>query len=84
VQAFYRPEDIQLGPRAPGAAAAASLTAQAEQILRTRPLARIILDADPPMTVLMLHRDLDQLRLTVGDLIEVNLPPGSLRIFQAR
>ena len=84
VQAFYRPEDIQLGPRAPGAAAGASLTAQAEQILRTRPLARITLDANPSITALMLHRDLDQLRLTVGDLIEVNLPPASLRIFQAR
>jgi hypothetical protein len=84
VQAFYRPEDIQLGPRAPDAAAGASLTAQAEQILRTRPLARITLDCDPPITALMLHRDIESLRLTTGDLILVNLPPESLRIFQTR
>jgi len=84
VQAFYRPEDIQLGPRKTDAAAGASLTAQAEQILRTRPLARITLDADPPITALMLHRDIDLLQLTSGQRIEVNLPPGSLRIFHAR
>jgi ABC-type Fe3+/spermidine/putrescine transport system ATPase subunit len=84
IQAFYRSEDIQLGPRTPDTAAGASLTAQAEQILRTRPLARITLDCDPPITALMLHRDIDQIRLTTGDLIQVNLPPGSLRIFKAR
>jgi ABC-type Fe3+/spermidine/putrescine transport system ATPase subunit len=84
VQAFYRPEDIQLAPRTPDAAAGASLTAQAEQILRTRPLARITLDCDPPITALMLHRDIDQLQLAVGQRVEVNLPPASLRIFEAR
>ena len=84
VQAFYRPEDIQLGPRPPDAAAGASLTAQAGQILRTRPLARITLDCDPPITALMLHRDIDQIRLTTGDLIQANLPPGSLRLFPTR
>ena len=84
VQAFYRPEDIQLGPRSPDPAAGASLTAQARQILRTRPLARITLDSDPPITALMLHRDIESLRLTTGDLIQANLPPGSLRLFPTR
>ena len=39
---------------------------------------------DPPIAALMLHRNIDQIRLTIGDLIQVNLPPGSLRIFKAR
>jgi ABC-type sulfate/molybdate transport systems ATPase subunit len=84
IHAFYRPEDIQLGLRTQGTAAGASLTAQAGQILRTRPLARITLDCDPPITALMLHRDIDQIRLAAGDLIQVNLPPSSLRIFQTQ
>ena len=32
----------------------------------------------------MLHRDIDRLQLTVGDAITATLPPGNLRIFQAR
>jgi hypothetical protein len=54
------------------------------QILRTRPLARVTLSCDPPITALMLHRDIDRLRLAVGDLTRVNLPPDSLRAFQTR
>ena len=29
----------------------------------------------------MLHRDIDRLRLTTSDPVQVSLPPGSLRIF---
>jgi ABC-type Fe3+/spermidine/putrescine transport system ATPase subunit len=83
VQAFYRPEDVQLSSAAPDTPAGASLTAQVERILPTRPLARITLGSDPPMAVLMLHRDIDRLQLTVGEVIEINLPAGSLRVFQA-
>jgi hypothetical protein len=36
-----------------------SLTAQIEQILLTRPLARIRLASDPPVTALMLHREIE-------------------------
>ncbi len=83
VQVFYRPEDVQLSPATPGTSTGASLTAQVERILHTRPLARITLGSDPPMAALMLHRDIDRLQLTVGEVIEINLPPGSLRVFQA-
>ena len=74
VQVFYRPEDVQLSPAASDTSAGASFTAQVERILRTRPLARITLSCDPPITALMLHRDVDRLRLAVGDLTRVNLP----------
>lgn len=83
VQAFYRPEDIELGPTPPGTPTGASLTAHIVQIVHTRPLARISMDSDPPITALMLHRDIDRHRLTAGGLIRATLPPSSLRVFQA-
>ena len=49
VEALYRPEDIDLSPSSPDAAAAASLIAQVERIVHTRPLARITLRSDPPI-----------------------------------
>jgi ABC-type Fe3+/spermidine/putrescine transport system ATPase subunit len=79
VHAFYRPEDVQLHPAAPDTPASSILTAHVERILPTRPLARITLRSDPPITALMLHRDIDH--LTTGGLIQAELPPGSLRIF---
>jgi ABC-type Fe3+/spermidine/putrescine transport system ATPase subunit len=84
VHAFYRPEDIELSPLAPEAPDNAGLTAHIEQIIHTRPLARITLRSDTPITVLMLHRDIDHLQLTVGDLVQAHLPPSSVRVFQAR
>jgi ABC-type Fe3+/spermidine/putrescine transport system ATPase subunit len=82
VEAFYRPEDIELSPSSPDAPAAASLTAQVGRIVHTRPLARITLRSDPPIAALMLHRDIDRLHLTTGDPVQASLPPGSVRIFQ--
>jgi ABC-type Fe3+/spermidine/putrescine transport system ATPase subunit len=84
VQAFYRPEDVELHPTTPDAPADGDLTAQVERIVHTRPLARITLGCDPPIAALMLHRDIDRLRLTSGNPVQVNLPPGSVRIFQVR
>ena len=84
VQAFYRPEDVELRPAAPGASADGSLTAHVERIVRTRPLARISLGCDPPIAALMLHRDMNRLQLTAGNPVQVTMPPGSLRVFPAR
>lgn len=84
VHAFYRPEDVELRPTAADAPAGGILTAHVGQIVHTRPLARITLDCDPPLAALMLHRDIDRLQLTAGNPAQVNLPPGSLRIFQDR
>ena len=84
VEAFYRPEDVELSPpTTPAALTATSLTARIERIISTRPLARISLASNPPIAALTLHRDIDRLRLTAGDAIAVTLPPGSLRIFPA-
>jgi ABC-type Fe3+/spermidine/putrescine transport system ATPase subunit len=84
VQAFYRPEDVELRPTTPDTPADGSLTAQVDRIVHTRPLARVTLGCDPPIAALMLHRDIDRLQLTAGNPVQVNLPPGSLRIFQTR
>jgi len=81
VHIFYRPEDVLLSAPAPDAPAGPSLTAKIEQILLTRPLARIRLTSHPPVTALMLHRDIERLRLQPGQPIHATLPPGSTRIF---
>ena len=83
VRIFYRPEDLLLGTPPPGPQAAASLTAPAAQILPTRPLARITLATAPPLTALLLHRDLETLRPQPGEPITVTVPPGCIRIFPA-
>ena len=80
---FYRPEDVLLGAPAPVRTGGRRLTAQVEQILLTRPLARISLASDPPVTALMLHRDVHRHRLRAGTPVEVTFPSASLRIFQA-
>ena len=82
VQAFYRPEDVQLSHTTADAPPGASLTAQVGRIVRTRPLARITLDCHPPIAALMFHRDIDRLQLTAGTPVQANMPPGSLHIFQ--
>jgi len=84
VQAFYRPEDVELGPPAPDQPTAARLTAQVAQILHTRPLARISFRSDPPITALALHRDITHLHLQPGDSTQIHLPLHSLRIFTTR
>jgi ABC-type sulfate/molybdate transport systems ATPase subunit len=83
VHIFYRPEDVLLGTPAPDAPAGASLTAQIAQVLPTRPLARVSLASDPPVTALMLHRDLERLRLQAGTSAEATLPAASVRVFPA-
>jgi ABC-type Fe3+/spermidine/putrescine transport system ATPase subunit len=84
VQAFYRPEDIELGPITRDPPAGARLTAQVKEIIRTRPLARVSLSSDPPIAALILHRDLDRLQLTTGQRVQASLRTGSLRLYQAR
>lgn len=83
VHIVYRPEDVLLGTPAPAAQTAASLTAHIDRILLTRPLARISLASDPPITALLLHRDVERLHLQAGRSIDATLPAGSTRIFPA-
>jgi molybdate transport system ATP-binding protein len=81
VHLYYRPEEVLLGPQPPDTAPAAALTAPVSQILPTRPLARITLASDPPITSLLLHRDLPSPRPQPGDSIQAIIPTHCLRIF---
>ena len=73
----------RLRASAPGSRFTASLTAPVAQILPTRPLARVTLAADPPLTALLLHRDFQSLRPQPGQPITVTVPSASVRIFSA-
>ena len=76
---FYRPESITLAPAEP--ATSSRLTRTIEQIRPTVPLARIHLAGDPPLTALVLHRDLNQLDPHPGQAIEIELPPQAFKTF---
>jgi ABC-type Fe3+/spermidine/putrescine transport system ATPase subunit len=79
VQVFYRPEDIMLG--APAKAEPGSVATTISEIVPTRPLARITLTCDPPVTALALHRDLALLRARPGTPVTAALPANSIRVF---
>jgi molybdate transport system ATP-binding protein len=79
VQVYYRPEDVVLGVATEtGPDSAGTVIAE---IVPTRPLARISLACDPPLTALILHRDLEQLRARAGDPVTAALPPASVLAF---
>lgn len=79
VHVYYRPEDVLLGTSAAGAA----LTAPVSRVLPTRPLARVTLASDPPVTALLPHRDLLALQPQPGDAVQATFPAHSVRVFPA-
>jgi ABC-type Fe3+/spermidine/putrescine transport system ATPase subunit len=79
VQVFYRPEDIMLGAAAE--AEPGSVATTIREIVPTRPLARITLACDPPLTALALHRDLALLQARPGAPVTAALPADSIRVF---
>ena len=83
VHIFYRPEEVLLGTPTPDGPAGASLTAPISQILLTRPLARVSLASDPPVTALMLHRDLESLGARAGSQVQATLPRTCVRVYPA-
>jgi ABC-type Fe3+/spermidine/putrescine transport system ATPase subunit len=76
---FYRPESIVLAPAKP--TGSPRLTRTIEQIRPTVPLVRIRLAGDPPLTALVLERDLNGLDPRPGQAIEVELPPQGVKTF---
>ena len=77
---FYRPEDVLLDSPQGGAETGGVVTVIGD-VVPTRPLARISLASDPPLTALVLHRDLERLRAQAGDPVAAVLPRGSVRVF---
>jgi ABC-type Fe3+/spermidine/putrescine transport system ATPase subunit len=79
VQVYYRQEDVVLAAAAE--AGPDSARTVIGEIIPTRPLARISLASDPPLTALILHRDLERLRAQAGDPVTAALPPASVLAF---
>ena len=89
VQVYYRPEDVLLdrhpenpaGTADPAGTGADGVVTVIGEIVPTRPLARISLASDPPLTALVLHRDLERLQARAGEPVTATLPPASVRVF---
>jgi len=79
VQVYYRPEDVVLGVATETGPDSAGTTIA--EIVPTRPLARITLASNPPLTALILHRDLERLRTHAGDPVTTALPRASVLAF---
>jgi ABC-type Fe3+/spermidine/putrescine transport system ATPase subunit len=80
VRVYYRPEDVLLRPHPPDEPTGIELTTRVEQITPTRPLARVTLASTPPVTALLLHREMDRLSLRTGEAVHATLPHATLRI----
>jgi len=83
VQVYYRPEDVLLDshPNDSSGTGADGVATVIGGIVPTRPLARISLASDPPLTALVLHRDLERLQARAGDPVTAALPRASVRVF---
>jgi hypothetical protein len=50
-------------------------------VLPTVPLTRLLIAGDPPLTALVLPRELSRIKLQAGASVEVQLPLNSLKTF---
>lgn len=76
--AFYRPEDVLIDP--PHDRLALRVRTHVLEVRPTLPLARVLLNTDPPITALMLHRDLDRLPAPHSAVVNVALPHHAIRV----
>lgn len=82
VTVYYRPENVLLGSTAAATSASgARITRTIQKILPTVPLTRVLIAGTPPLTVLLLPREITQLNLRAGAPVEVQLPADSLQTF---
>jgi putative spermidine/putrescine transport system ATP-binding protein len=77
---FYRPENLILRATEPDSTSP-QLLRTVEQIRPTLPLARVLIAGDPPLTALLLHRELTRLDLHAGQQIELQLPTEAVKTF---
>lgn len=80
VRVFYRPEEVLLAAVGSSSPAPPSVTARVQRITRTFPLARVLLGSDPPVTALMLRREIERFDLAVGKTMEVAMPADAVWI----
>lgn len=77
---FYRPEEVLINAHDHPAPAGLRIQTTIVEVVPTRPLARILLRTNPPITALMLHRDLSRLPQPQGTNVEVTLPQHAIRV----
>jgi ABC-type sulfate/molybdate transport systems ATPase subunit len=77
---FYRPEEILINAHDPSTPAGLHVRAQILEVVPSRPLARLLLRTNPPITALMLHRDLHHLPRPCSTDVEVTLPQHAIRV----
>ncbi|MGW4489222.1 ABC transporter ATP-binding protein [Amycolatopsis sp. NPDC004368] len=75
---YYRPEEVLLDSPDRRSTPALRARARVLEVVRTVPLARVLLGTTPPLTALVLHRDLYGL----GGDVEVAVPRDALRILE--
>ncbi|WP_326836888.1 ABC transporter ATP-binding protein [Amycolatopsis rhabdoformis] len=73
---FYRPEEVLIGGPDRHPSAALRVRTKVAEVVPTVPLARVLLGTAPPITALVLHRDLEGL----GGEVEVTVPLHALRV----
>jgi ABC-type Fe3+/spermidine/putrescine transport system ATPase subunit len=81
VTVFYRPETVLLGPPASTNETAIQLTRTIKQVLPTVPLARVLIAGNPPLTALILPRELTRLNLQANAPVHVQLPTDSIKTY---
>jgi len=81
VTVYYRPENVLLGPATATNASGVRITRTIQKILPTVPLTRVLIAGNPPLTALVLPRELTQLNLLAGAPIEAQLPADALKTF---
>jgi ABC-type sulfate/molybdate transport systems ATPase subunit len=77
--AFYRPEEVLINAPTHSPAPKLHVRSQILEVLPTLPLARVLLDTNPRITALLLHRDLDRLP-PLGVEVEVTLSQQAIRV----
>lgn len=76
---YYRPEEVLIGEREQSSVPALRARARVVEVVPTIPLARVLLNTTPPLTALVLRRDLEGL----GGDVEVAVPHHAVRLITA-
>jgi ABC-type sulfate/molybdate transport systems ATPase subunit len=76
---YYRPEEVRINAPDHSTTPALHVRTQVHEVLPTLPLARVLLRTNPPITALILRRDLDRLP-PLGVEVEVTLPQHAIRV----
>jgi ABC-type sulfate/molybdate transport systems ATPase subunit len=81
---YYRPEEVLIGAQDQQSTVALRCHARIAALVPTLPLSRVVLDTDPPITALILHRQLEELPQSSSTDVEITMPPHAIRAIQTK